>query len=75
MALEVREVGGLVVLASPTAGSAVVLGHPLWIHQPHQLNRSQTEVMAELEDDFARVVFSDPFVLERTPIQILRHVQ
>jgi DEAD/DEAH box helicase domain-containing protein len=75
MALEVREVGGLVVLASPTAGSAVVLGHPLWIHQPHQLNRSQTEVMAELEDDFARVVFSDPFVLERTPIQILRHLQ
>jgi DEAD/DEAH box helicase domain-containing protein len=73
--IQVSEVGGLVVLASVDSGAAVVLGHPLWVHQAHQLNSIQTEVMAEVEADFPRVVFSDPFVLQRTPIQVLRHLQ
>jgi DEAD/DEAH box helicase domain-containing protein len=73
--IEVGKVQDLVTLTSSGSRTAIVLGHPLWIHLPQQLNSTQTEVMAELEETFERVTFSDPFVLQRTPIQVLQHLQ
>jgi DEAD/DEAH box helicase domain-containing protein len=51
---------------------AVVLGHPLWIHDERFLNIQQAEayetVRSELNVD--RVVMSDLWVLDRIPAQI-----
>lgn len=72
--LRVDEVEGLVAVRGPNESRAVILGHPLWIHHPMQLNDRQAEAAATLEAQGATVEFSDPFVLARTPTQILRHL-
>lgn len=64
-------VSGLpVILNTEGAGSAVVLGHPLWTHD-HKPNRKVERTLSQLHGaGLARVSVSDLFVLDRTPFRI-----
>ncbi|TDX74852.1 DEAD/DEAH box helicase domain-containing protein [Rathayibacter sp. PhB151] len=67
-----HEVNGLPALVSTAGrGAAVVIGHPLWRHEDAHWNAEVRGAVTELEGQgLARVVVSDTFVLDRTPIKL-----
>jgi DEAD/DEAH box helicase domain-containing protein len=63
------------ILNAERAGSAVVLGHPLWRHTFDQWAPDVSDAVQELRDrGLARVAVSDLFVLDRTPFRIFSHL-
>jgi DEAD/DEAH box helicase domain-containing protein len=63
----VEEVAGLLTIVRDDHRSAVLLGHPLWLHQPLFFNETQAEAFDILRTDIGvqRVEMSDLFVLHR----------
>jgi DEAD/DEAH box helicase domain-containing protein len=68
----VEEVGDLHALVADDSRAAVVLGHPLWLHDVQYLNEVQAEAFDIVRTDLgvARVQISDLWVLDRIPAQI-----
>lgn len=60
-----------VIVNSQGAGSAVVLGHPLWRHDRDQWSEEVTIAVTALRDRGIRKVrVSDLYVLDRTPFRV-----
>jgi DEAD/DEAH box helicase domain-containing protein len=60
-----------VLVNSEGAGTAVVLGHPLWRHDVENWSPEITAVVNELhERGVGRVRVSDLFVFDRTPFRV-----
>jgi DEAD/DEAH box helicase domain-containing protein len=71
-------VRGLPAIVRSDGSAAVLLGHPLWQHDPlgMHLNGDQADALAELELDYpnAKVEVSDLFVLDRYPVRIFKQL-
>jgi DEAD/DEAH box helicase domain-containing protein len=65
--LEVEEVAGLPAIMRRDRTKAVLLGHPLWLHNPAFLNEQQAEAYDVLTTDLGvgKVIVSDLYVLDR----------
>ena len=74
MPCRIEEVGGLSAIVRTDGKSAVVLGHPLWLHDDRYLNDVQAEAYDILRSDLGipRVIVSDLWVLDRIPARIFR---
>jgi hypothetical protein len=64
--------GNLCAIVRDDLRKAIVLGHPLWLHDNRFLNETQAEAVDILRTDLhvAEVGVSDLFVLDRTPARI-----
>jgi DEAD/DEAH box helicase domain-containing protein len=71
-------VRGLPAIVRSDGSAAVLLGHPLWQHDPlgMHLNGDQADALAELKVAYpnAKVEVSDLFVLDRYPVQIFKQL-
>jgi DEAD/DEAH box helicase domain-containing protein len=71
-------VRGLPAIVRSDGSAAVLLGHPLWQHDPlgMHLNGDQADALAELKVAYpnATVEVSDLFVLDRYPVQIFKQL-
>ena len=70
------EVNGLTTLFSADkAGSAVIIGHPLWRHDEPNWNAQMRAAINELKVRGVRSIrVSDAFELDRTPMILFRHL-
>lgn len=70
----VEEAGDLLAIVRDDRQRAVLLGHPLWLHQPAQFNSTQADAFDMLRSDqgIKEVVASDLFVLHRMSAKIYR---
>lgn len=70
----VERVGDLDAVVREDRKAAVVLGHPLWMHDERYLNEVQTKSYDILlsERGIERVAISDLWVLDRIPARIFR---
>jgi DEAD/DEAH box helicase domain-containing protein len=68
----VEEVGALHAIVRDDARGAVLLGHPLWLHDPAFLNATQAAAYDELRSDrgIREVFLSDLYVLDRMHAQV-----
>jgi DEAD/DEAH box helicase domain-containing protein len=66
--------GDLHAIVREDSQAAVILGHPLWMHDERFLNDTQAEAYDIVRTDLRvpRVVLSDLWVLDRIPAQIFR---
>ena len=73
----VEETGGLLTIIGGDDRSAVVLGHPLWMHDERYLNHQQAEAYEIVRSDFGvpSVRISDLWVLDRIPARIFRSLR
>ena len=73
-----QDVHGLPALIRQDGAAAVLLGHPLWQHDPASmnLNRAQADSLVELEGLYpkAKIAVSDLYVLDRFPVQIFEQL-
>ena len=67
-----EEISGLFTIIRDDRRRAVILGHPLWRHDPRYLDAMQAESLniAESELGIPSVVFSDLYVIDRTPPRV-----
>jgi DEAD/DEAH box helicase domain-containing protein len=65
-------IGGVpVVTTTEAGGAAVVIGHPLWRHEPTHRDTRMSAAISELQSrGMRRVSTSDLFVLDRTPFKV-----
>jgi len=70
----VETVGDLRAIILSDDRAAVVLGHPLWMHDDRYLNDTQAESYDILRSDLGirKVIVSDLWVLDRIPAKIFR---
>jgi DEAD/DEAH box helicase domain-containing protein len=70
----VEATGQLHSIVTQDSRSAVVLGHPLWLHDPRFMNDMQAEAYDIARSDLGapKVVLSDLWVLDRIPARIFR---
>lgn len=70
----VEEAGELLAIVREDDVSAVILGHPLWMHDEKFLNDIQAEAVDVVRSDLGvpRVAVSDLWVLDRIPARIFR---
>jgi len=70
----IAEVGDLLAIIGDGDRSAVILGHPLWMHDERFLNDQQAEAYDILRSDIgvSSVSISDLWVLDRIPARIFR---
>lgn len=68
----VQQVGALHAIVRDDRQRAVLLGHPLWLHDPAYLNSAQAEAFDVLRSDhgIAHVEVSDLYILDRMHAQI-----
>lgn len=68
----VLKAGGLHAIVRDDGRGAVVLGHPLWLHDPAFMNESQAEAYDVMRSDHGirRVEISDLYVLDRMHAQV-----
>lgn len=68
----VEEVAGLLAIVRDDLRGAVLLGHPLWLHQPAFFNEAQADAYDILRTDIGvpQVGVSDLFVLHRMPAKV-----
>lgn len=71
---DVVRVGDLFAVVRNDRSAAVVLGHPLWLHDEKFLNESQAESFEEIRSSFGvrKVSMSDLWVLDRIPARVFR---
>jgi hypothetical protein len=71
-------VRGLPAIVRSDGSAAVLLGHPLWQHDPlgMHLNGDQADSLAELKVAYpnAKVEVSDLYVLDRYPVRIFKQL-
>ena len=71
-------VRGLPAIVRSDGSAAVLLGHPLWQHDPlgMHLNGDQADALAELKVAYpnAKVEVSDLYVLDRYPVRIFKQL-
>jgi DEAD/DEAH box helicase domain-containing protein len=74
MPCHTEHVGELYAIVRDDGEAAVLLGHPLWLHDQVHLNATQAESFDILRSDLGigRVEVSDLFVLDRIQPQIFR---
>jgi hypothetical protein len=72
VACHFEEIGGLFTIIRDDRRRAVILGHPLWRHDPRYLDAMQVESLdiAQSELGIASVAFSDLYVIDRTPPRV-----
>lgn len=72
MACRIEVAGELHAIIREDGQAAVVVGHPLWIHDDNYLNEVQAEAYDIVRSDIGvpRVTMSDLWVLDRAPAQI-----
>jgi DEAD/DEAH box helicase domain-containing protein len=70
----VEEVGQLHAIIRNDGKAAVVLGHPLWMHDQKYINEIQAEAYDIVRSDLAvpHVALSDLWVLDRIPARIFK---
>lgn len=70
----VESASGLHAIIRTDDQAAVVLGHPLWMHDERYLNAAQAEAYDTIRSDLGipRVMMSDLWVLDRIPAKIFR---
>lgn len=74
--VDLIETGRLVAIRQRTTGKAILFGHPLWRHEPLQMNDEQAEAFDFLESDQNSSVFlSELYTLQRSPYGLLEHLQ
>lgn len=68
----VEEVAGLLAIVRDDRRGAVLLGHPLWLHQPAFFNEAQADAYDILRTDIGvpHVGVSDLYVLHRMPAKV-----
>jgi DEAD/DEAH box helicase domain-containing protein len=74
--LATRVIEGLHVIQHlQGAGSAVVLGHPLWRLESEHFNRQQADAVARLRiQGFSHITVSDLYTLDRSPFRVFAHL-
>lgn len=74
--LDAQTIQGLPVLINTDIKRAVVLGHPLWRRELHNLTERQTLLRDVIQTDLAipAVAMSDPYELSRQPLAVLRRL-
>jgi DEAD/DEAH box helicase domain-containing protein len=72
VACHFEEIGGLFAIIRDDRRRGVILGHPLWRHDLRYLNAMQVESLdiAQSEMGIATIVFSDLYVIDRTPPRV-----
>lgn len=70
----VEQIGELLAIVSDDRSAAVLLGHPLWRHDPRFLNAIQAEALdiAQSDQGIGRVEVSDLYVIDRMAPQVFR---
>ncbi len=73
----VEAAGGLHAIVTEDSNSAVILGHPLWIHDARYFNEVQAEAYDIVRSDLgvSSVTMSDLWVLDRIPAQVFRSLR
>ena len=68
----IEEVEGLISVVTNDLKKAVILGHPLWLHEPIFFNQIQAEAHETLTSDFGvkEISMSDYFILDRRHHQV-----